>query len=50
VDSLPFYPSMVEVGQIVFKPDVNKEVEDYAIERLEGIRKEIVSQANQVLM
>lgn len=42
-DSLPFYPSMVEVGQIVFKPDINKEVEDYAIQKLEGIRQEIVS-------
>jgi peptidyl-prolyl cis-trans isomerase SurA len=26
-DSLPFYPSMVEVGQIVFRPKINKEVE-----------------------
>lgn len=43
VDSLPFYPSMVEVGQIVFKPDVNKEVEDYAYQKLEGIRNEIIS-------
>ncbi|HOZ52577.1 MAG TPA: peptidylprolyl isomerase [Chitinophagaceae bacterium] len=42
-DSLPFYPSTVEVGQIVFRPDVNKEVEDYAIERLENIRKDITS-------
>lgn len=43
VDSLPFYPSMVEVGQIVFKPKVNKEVEQYAIDKLEGIRKDIIS-------
>ena len=42
-DSLPFYPSTIEVGQIVFRPDINKEVEDYAIERLENIRKDIVS-------
>jgi peptidyl-prolyl cis-trans isomerase SurA len=42
-DSLPFFPSMVEVGHIVFKPDVNKEVEDYAIEQLKEIRKEIVT-------
>ncbi len=42
-DSLPFYPSTVEVGQIVFRPDINKEVEDYAIERLETIRKEILA-------
>jgi peptidyl-prolyl cis-trans isomerase SurA len=43
VDSLPFYPSLVEVGQIVFKPNINDEVEKYAIEKLEGIRKDIVS-------
>jgi len=42
-DSLPFFPSMLEVGQIVLKPDVNKEVEQLAIEKLEGIRKEIMS-------
>lgn len=42
-DSLPFYPSMVEVGHIVFKPNVNKEVEEYAIEQLKEIRKEIVT-------
>ena len=42
-DSLPFYPSMVEVGHIVFKPEINKEVENYAIEKLEGIRKELVT-------
>ncbi len=43
VDSLPFYPSSVEVGQIVVKPDVNKEVEDTARQKLENIRKEILS-------
>jgi Parvulin-like peptidyl-prolyl isomerase len=43
VDSLPFFPSMVEVGQIVFKPNVNKEVEKDAYEKLENIRKEIIS-------
>lgn len=42
-DSLPLYPSMVEVGHIVFKPDVNKEVEEYAIAQLKDIRKEIAS-------
>jgi len=42
-DSLPFYPSTVEVGQIIFRPDVNQEVAEYAIERLENIRKDIVS-------
>lgn len=42
-DSLPFFPSMLEVGQIVFRPDVNKDVEQYAIEKLEGIRKDIIA-------
>jgi peptidyl-prolyl cis-trans isomerase SurA len=42
-DSLPFFPSMLEVGQIVFRPEINKEVEQYAIEKLEGIRKEIMT-------
>jgi peptidyl-prolyl cis-trans isomerase SurA len=42
-DSLPFFPSMLEVGQIVFKPDINKEVEQYAISKLEDIRKDIIS-------
>lgn len=42
-DSLPFYPSMVEAGHIVFKPGVNKEVEEDAIEKLKNIRKEIAT-------
>lgn len=42
-DSLPFYPSALELGSIVMKPDVNKEVEQYAYTKLEDIRKEIVS-------
>lgn len=44
-DSLPYYPSMVEVGQIVFKPEVYKEVEEYALEQLRKVRKDIVSGA-----
>ena len=43
VDSLPYYPSMVEVGQIVFRPNINKEVEDYARTTLEDIRKDVIS-------
>lgn len=42
VDSLPMFPSTVEVGQIVIDPPVSKEFEDYAKEKLEGIRKQIV--------
>jgi peptidyl-prolyl cis-trans isomerase SurA len=42
-DSLPMYPSMVEVGQIVLTPVANKEVEAYAREQLEDTREQIVS-------
>lgn len=41
-DSLPFFPATVEVGQIVIDPPVNPELDKYAREKLEGIRKEIV--------
>lgn len=41
-DSLPFYPSTIEVGQIVFRPDVNKEVEEDAMKKLEDIRTRIL--------
>ncbi len=42
VDSLPFFPATVEVGQIVIDPPVSQEMNDYARTRLEDIRKEIV--------
>ncbi|MFM2386804.1 MAG: hypothetical protein RL660_1561 [Bacteroidota bacterium] len=42
-DSLPMYPSMVEVGQIVFTPVANKEVEDYSRQQLEDAREQIIS-------
>ncbi len=41
-DSLPFFNSEVEVGEIVYFPSVNKEERQKAIERLESIRKRIV--------
>ncbi len=41
-DSLPFYPSMVEIGQIIIAPLISKEVDDYAKQKLEEYRKEIV--------
>ncbi len=41
-DSLPFYPSMVEVGQILIKPTTSKEIEDYAKQKLNEIREDIV--------
>jgi peptidyl-prolyl cis-trans isomerase SurA len=43
-DSLPFFPSVVEVGQIVVDPPVSREMNDYAREKLEGIRKKIVDE------
>jgi peptidyl-prolyl cis-trans isomerase SurA len=42
VDSLPFYPASVEVGQIVIDPPVSPEIDAYAREKLQNIRKEIV--------
>lgn len=45
VDSLPFFPATVEVGQIVIDPPVSQEMQDYAHDKLEGIRKDIVSGA-----
>lgn len=45
VDSLPFFPATVEVGQIVIDPPVSPEMNQYAREKLEGIRKKIVDGA-----
>jgi len=42
VDSLPFFPATVEVGQIVVDPPVSPEMEEYAHSKLEGIRKKII--------
>ncbi len=42
VDSLPFFPATVEVGQIVVDPPVSQEMNDYAKQKLEGIRQEII--------
>lgn len=41
-DSLPFFPATVEMGQIVIDPPVSPELEQYAREKLEKIRKDIV--------
>lgn len=41
-DSLTPIPASVEVGQIIFQPKASQEMEDYAKEKLEGIRKDIV--------
>ncbi len=42
VDSLPFFPATVEVGQILVDPPVSQEMNDYAKQKLEGIRQEII--------
>ncbi len=42
VDSLPFFPAIVEVGQIVIDPPVSQEMTDYARQKLEEIRKDIL--------
>lgn len=40
-DSLPYYPSTVEVGQIILAPRISKEVDNYAKEKLANIRKDL---------
>lgn len=41
-DSLPYFNSEVEVGEIVYKPKVNEEEKRKAIEQMETVRKRIV--------
>ena len=45
VDSLPYFSSEVEVGEIVYVPPVNAVERDKAITKLEGIREQIVTGA-----
>ena len=40
VDSLPFYESEVEIGQIVMYPKASREAEEYAIEQLLDYKKQ----------
>jgi peptidyl-prolyl cis-trans isomerase SurA len=40
-DSLPMYPSMIEVGQIVLAPQASAEAAEYAKQQLLDIRKQI---------
>ena len=42
LDSLPYFNSEVEVGEIVYKPEVNKEERQKTIEKLESIRQRII--------
>lgn len=41
-DSLPYFNSEVEVGEIVYKPPINPEQKKKAIDKLEELRKRIV--------
>jgi peptidyl-prolyl cis-trans isomerase SurA len=41
VDSLPYLPASVEIGQIVIEPPVSPELDNYARTKLEDIRKQI---------
>lgn len=41
-DSLPYFNSEVEVGEIVYKPKVNEEERQKTIEKLESIRQRII--------
>jgi peptidyl-prolyl cis-trans isomerase SurA len=40
-DSLPFFESQVEVGEIVIYPKASQEANDYAIDQLKGFKKQI---------
>src|SRR5690606_16861147 len=42
-DSLPLVPATLEVGEIVMDPGTNPELDRYAREKLEDIRKQIVT-------
>lgn len=42
-DSLPYFSSEVEVGEIVYKPKVNPEERQKSIDKLKNIREQIVS-------
>lgn len=42
-DSLPYFSSEVEVGEIVYKPKVNGDERAKAIEKLENIREQIIN-------
>ncbi len=42
-DSLPFFPATVEMGQIVIDPPTNPELDKYAHDKLEDVRKQIVN-------
>ncbi len=42
-DSLPFYESELEIGQIIVFPKASKDADDYCIEQLTDIKKQVES-------
>lgn len=46
-DSLPFYESEVEVGQIVVYPKASRELETYAVDQLKEYKKQVESGAKK---
>lgn len=42
-DSLPFFETKIEVGQIIVHPKANKDVEEYVIKQLYAYKKEVES-------
>lgn len=44
VDSLPFFESQLEIGQIVFYPKASRELEKYIIDELNRYKKQVESQ------
>lgn len=46
-DSLPYYESEIEIGQIVIYPKATRELENYAIDQLKEYKKQIESGAKK---
>lgn len=42
-DSLPFYPAVLEAGEIVLDPADNPELDKYALDKISDLRKQIVT-------
>lgn len=47
VDSLPFYESQVEIGQVVIYPKPSRELETYAIDQLKDFKSQVESGAKK---
>jgi peptidyl-prolyl cis-trans isomerase SurA len=43
VDSVPYINSEIEIGQIVRRPGINPELKQYARQRIDDVRKKVVS-------